>query len=223
MTLPPHCAYIVLTLHSCWLTCAQELHMKLETALLEVDTLKENRERQKEMVQAIINQRDMYRTLLAQATPLPEDSGLSLSRSYSGGHGTKEAEEPDMSSSAEGEESGARKELEEIKEQFEAYKKEKETNDRMLQQQLDSLRDNASELKIFNAKLESKVHVVAMAVVMLPWVLGQVTMVTSTCYHGYWSTVTCCSYIHNFVMGTVMLFPWLPIHVAWVLVLAVSI
>lgn len=128
--------------------------MQLETALLEVDSLKESRERQKEMVQAIVNQRDMYRTLLAQATPLPEDSGLSLSRSYSGGHGTKEAEAP---SSAEGVESSTRKELEEVKEQFEAYKKEKETNDHMLRQQLDSLRDNASEIKIFNAKLESKV------------------------------------------------------------------
>ena len=40
----------------------------------EMDDLRERRERQKEMVEAIVKQRDMYRTLLAQATPLPQES-----------------------------------------------------------------------------------------------------------------------------------------------------
>jgi len=39
-----------------------------------MDDLRERRERQKEMVEAIVKQRDMYRTLLAQATPLPQES-----------------------------------------------------------------------------------------------------------------------------------------------------
>ena len=37
----------------------------------EVEDLRDGRERQKEMVEAIVQQRDMYRTLLAQSTPLP--------------------------------------------------------------------------------------------------------------------------------------------------------
>ena len=39
-----------------------------------MDDLRERRERQKEMVEAIVKKRDMYRTLLAQATPLPQES-----------------------------------------------------------------------------------------------------------------------------------------------------
>ena len=46
----------------------------MDTALREMDDLRERRERQKEMVEAIVKQRDMYRTLLAQATPLPQES-----------------------------------------------------------------------------------------------------------------------------------------------------
>lgn len=132
--------------------CLQELRDHLEAAQLEVENLKESRERQREMVQAVVNQRDMYRTLLAQTTPLPGDA--SPSRSHSGRRGT-EAEGPTDSPGRAEAELG--KELEEVKEQFAAYKKEKVTNDSMLQQQLDYLREESSELKITNAKLGSKV------------------------------------------------------------------
>lgn len=135
----------------------QELHLELESALKEVDNLKESRERQKEMVQAIVNQRDMYRTLLAQATPLPGDTTASLSRSYSEGRGLEGAGPVEDRREPAGAEEEMRKELEETREQFEAYKKEKEKNNAMLLQQLDKLRDESSELKIQNAKLGSKV------------------------------------------------------------------
>ena len=52
----------------------QDLRSQLDAALQEMDDLRERRERQKEMVEAIVKQRDMYRTLLAQATPLPQES-----------------------------------------------------------------------------------------------------------------------------------------------------
>ena len=39
----------------------------------ELNLLKESRERQKEMVESIVKQRDMYRILLAQSTPLPDE------------------------------------------------------------------------------------------------------------------------------------------------------
>ena len=50
-----------------------------------------------------------------------------------------------------------KKALEELKEKFDAYRKEKAENHALLQQQTDKLRDESSELKIQNAKLVSKV------------------------------------------------------------------
>ena len=52
----------------------QELRGQLDSALKEVEEMRDARERQKEMVEAIVKQRDMYRTLLAQSTPLPMES-----------------------------------------------------------------------------------------------------------------------------------------------------
>lgn len=113
------------------------------------------------MVQAIVNQRDMYRTLLAQATPLPGEQSLSPSRRSLSGVGGR----MDMTDASEGagevssEAEEVRRELEELREQFEAYKKEKLKNDSMLQEQLDKMRDESSEIKIHNVKLGSKVSV----------------------------------------------------------------
>ena len=47
------------------------LKEQLKEAMDKLGRLRETRERQKEMVKAIVNQRDMYQRLLAQATPLP--------------------------------------------------------------------------------------------------------------------------------------------------------
>ena len=54
-------------------TSCSHLRLKeqLKEAMDELGRLREARERQKEMVKAIVNQRDMYQRLLAQATPLP--------------------------------------------------------------------------------------------------------------------------------------------------------
>ena len=54
-------------------TSCSHLRLKeqLKEAMDELGRLREARERQKEMVKAIVNQRDMYQHLLAQATPLP--------------------------------------------------------------------------------------------------------------------------------------------------------
>ena len=50
--------------------------------------------------------------------------------------------------------------LRELEEQFEAYKKEKRENDAILNKQLDEMREQASALRIDNAKLASKVRAV---------------------------------------------------------------
>ena len=132
----------------------QELHTQLETALKEIENLKDARERQKEMVQAIVNQRDMYRTLLAQATPIPgETSSLSSSQGHSGRR-SLDNEERDVLTAREEE---AKKALNELREQFTAYRKEKAENDSILQQQIDKLRDENSKSTILTAKLSSKV------------------------------------------------------------------
>lgn len=132
--------------------------------------MKESMERQKEMVQAIVIQRDMYRTLLAQSTPLPGESSLSMSLSTPRGltRGSRSAvgRPGDVDDFVDGEEEGAvkesvaeaRKALEEMREQFEAYRKEKSENDSIIQQQIDKLREECSEVKIERAKLASKVR-----------------------------------------------------------------
>ena len=123
-------------------------------------------EKQKDLALAITNQRDMYRTLLAQATPLPPDTSMSFSegRRQSSGRvrvGASESESLDFGEAAEKDSAAAseeaKKALEETKEQFEAYRKEKMKNDAILQEQMDKLREECSEVKIERARLASKV------------------------------------------------------------------
>ena len=123
----------------------------MDTALQEIEELHKARDRQKEMVQAIVNQRDMYRSLLAQSTPLPGD-GMHVERdsAASGGGGLKEMSEED----------DATRQLKEVREQFEAYRKEKAENDKILQEQLEEMREQASSMRLDNAKLSSKVCIV---------------------------------------------------------------
>ena len=137
----------------------QELRSQLDASLREIDELHKARDRQKEMVQAIVNQRDMYRTLLAQNTPLPGDSPSSKGPRRSSG-GLSMLVETDSISGAGGGgegESEVAKELKETKEQFEVYKKEKAENDKILQQQLEEMREQTSTMRLDNAKLSSKV------------------------------------------------------------------
>ena len=55
-------------------TCNVHVHVSYMCfTCRELNVLKESRERQKEMVESIVKQRDMYRILLAQSTPLPDD------------------------------------------------------------------------------------------------------------------------------------------------------
>ena len=47
--------------------------------------------------------------------------------------------------------------LQELREQFEAYRREKGENDAILGRQMDEMREQASTLRLDNAKLASKV------------------------------------------------------------------
>ena len=136
----------------------QELRSQLDASLREIEELHKARDRQKEMVQAIVNQRDMYRTLLAQNTPLPGDSPSRTPRRSSAGLSMHVETDFTGGDGGEGEtESEAAKQLREVKEQFEAYRKEKTENDKILHQQLEEMREQTSTMRLDNAKLSSKV------------------------------------------------------------------
>lgn len=156
----------------------QELRDQLQLYEEEVSMLKDSMEKQKELTRSIINQRDMYRTLLAQATPLPADISASFSesrkrQSFAGMGGSDnvdfdpEGVDKDSVESARAETAEAKKALEEIKEQFEAYKREKGRNDTIIQVQMDKLRDESSEVKIDRAKLVAKVSFILYLVLLM--------------------------------------------------------
>lgn len=123
----------------------------MDASLREIEELHKARDRQKEMVQAIVNQRDMYRTLLAQNTPLPGDSPSRAPRRSS--TGLSMHVETDSAGESE-----TAKQLKEMKEQFDAYRKEKAENDKILHQQLEEMREQTSTMRLDNAKLSSKVY-----------------------------------------------------------------
>ena len=135
---------------------SQELKAQLDTALGEVKDLQESRERQTEIVKSIVNQRDMYRTLLAQSTPLPPDTSMSTQQ-MSELQGD-DSVTTDSAARRQSEDSEMAKEFKELKEQFEAYRKEKVANDEMLRTQVEETREQCSSLRMDNAKLSSKVR-----------------------------------------------------------------
>ncbi len=140
----------------------QELNTQLEISLREIENLKDSRDKQKEIIQAIVNQKEMYRTLLAQATPLPDEPspGRSRTKRYSGGRGMDGEEEDGIGDER------LKEELEDIKEKFAAYRKEKAENDSIVQKQEEKLRNENSEVKIQNAKLSSKVCICGLYIIV---------------------------------------------------------
>ena len=125
-----------------------------------MEGLRESRERQKTLVESIVTQRDMYRTLLAQATPLPR--GDDTSRLH-GDDGDDDIIDSDSVATGGGSSvvakqlQEAEERLAEVTSQFEAYRKEKRENDGILQEQLGAMREQCSEFRLDNAKLSSKV------------------------------------------------------------------
>ena len=138
----------------------------------EVDDLREARERQKEMVSAIVKQRDMYRTLLAQSTPLPGETTLDTQPSPRSGKlasagippGGEGAEHVTMATTPSQVDVETVQALKELKEQFATYKREKRENDGITGQQVEQLRQEASALRMDNVKMAAKVVWVWMCV-----------------------------------------------------------
>ena len=58
------------------------------------------------------------------------------------------------------------KQLKELREQFDAYRKEKAENDKILHQQLEEMREQTSSMRLDSAKLSSKVCVCVFCIIM---------------------------------------------------------
>ncbi|CAH3021550.1 unnamed protein product [Porites evermanni] len=128
------------------------LQKQLDVSLKELDGLKEARERQMQMVEAVVRQRDMYRVLLANSgqTPIPtSDVDISVPAS------SPLLKTPDKTG-AELEETKLA--LKELQRHFETYKAERSQAEEKLSEKQEKLQANNLELNGSNARLKSQLE-----------------------------------------------------------------
>ncbi|XP_023388958.1 nucleoprotein TPR [Pteropus vampyrus] len=140
-----------------------ELQLKLESALTELEQLRESRQHQMQLVDSIVRQRDMYRILLSQTTgvviPLQasglEDISLMSTpkRSSTSQTVSTPAPVPIIESAEAIEAKAALKQLQEI---FENYKKEKADNEKIQNEQLEKLQEQVTDLRSQNTKISTQ-------------------------------------------------------------------
>ncbi|XP_074635323.1 nucleoprotein TPR-like isoform X3 [Acropora palmata] len=128
------------------------LQQQLDGSLKEVEHLKEARERQMKMVEAVVRQRDMYRVLLATngQSPIPiSDEGLSPLAStpflQTSDKTTAELEETKLA-------------LKDLQRHFETYKAEKAQVEEKVSEKQDKLESQNIELNGTNARLKSQLE-----------------------------------------------------------------
>ncbi|XP_028412966.1 nucleoprotein TPR-like isoform X2 [Dendronephthya gigantea] len=119
-----------------------ELKQKLDEALNELEELKESRERQTSMVEAVVRQRDMYRVLLANTGQSPITPRQVLDQNVLNQSSFEETNEA----------------LKELQKQFESYKNEKLSNEKQIKEKNEELRSTISELNIKNATAMSQLE-----------------------------------------------------------------
>uniref|UniRef100_H0WA32 Nucleoprotein TPR n=1 Tax=Cavia porcellus TaxID=10141 RepID=H0WA32_CAVPO len=140
-----------------------ELQVKLESALTELEQLRESRQHQMQLVDSIVRQRDMYRILLSQTTgvviplqasSLDDISIVSTPKRSSTSHTTSTpAPVPVIESPEAIEAKAALKQLQEI---FENYKKEKTDNEKIQNEQLEKLQEQVTDLRSQNTKISTQ-------------------------------------------------------------------
>jgi len=114
-----------------------ELRQELDTAMRQVEELRAARARQEVMVENIIQQRDMYKSMASGPGAITTSPALAKT-----GDAAKEAR--------------LTKELDEVKKDFAEYKVEKATNYKMLNDQVEKMRDELTEARTKAAKLGSQ-------------------------------------------------------------------
>ncbi|XP_052073511.1 nucleoprotein TPR-like isoform X6 [Mytilus californianus] len=135
----------------------KELKDQLHIAHNELKELKMARDRQQEMVEAIVNQRDMYKVLAQESsgtlppsfmtTPIPSRSVSSNLKSP-----VASIRSPGLDKTME----ETRVALKQMTEDFSTYKRERSENERMLNEQIDTIRQNQADTRVQNAKLASQ-------------------------------------------------------------------
>ncbi|XP_049632341.1 nucleoprotein TPR isoform X3 [Suncus etruscus] len=140
-----------------------ELQAQLEGALAELEQLRESRQHQRQLVDSIARQRDMYRILLSQTTgmaiplqasTLEEISLVSTPKRPSASQAVSTPAPVPASEAAEAiEAKAALKQLQEI---FENYKKEKTDNEKLQNEQLEKLQEQVTDLRSQNMKISTQ-------------------------------------------------------------------
>lgn len=139
------------------------LQRKLEELRESQTELLDEREQQTKMMATLKNQRDMYKNLYTQASKGGGD--VVIERSFLGSEGETVPPAPSGKSDSDYDEKvqdlenqivKMKKLLEEVKEEHETYKKDRQDNEKILLEQLDSLRNECKELTKMNCKLTSQ-------------------------------------------------------------------
>ncbi|XP_069794284.1 translocated promoter region b, nuclear basket protein isoform X2 [Narcine bancroftii] len=148
-----------------------ELQLNLVDALNELERLREARSHQMQLVESIVRQRDMYRTLLAQMTGVTipgqgnttEEMPLISSTPKRSPGQTKQLSQisstPTPIPTVESAELvQSRTALKELQLHFENYKKEKAENDKMLNEQNEKLQDQLTQMRTQSTKLSTQLE-----------------------------------------------------------------
>lgn len=138
------------------------LHDKLSGLRDEHAELLEQQERNSKMINQLIAQRDMYKMLHKQALKgSGEEMSMQLERSL-GSESPKPHDGPELPDydnklgALQAELEKARKDIERVKEESDAYRNEKLTNEKMLLEQVEKMRGELQELTKQNSKLSAK-------------------------------------------------------------------
>ncbi|XP_078680358.1 nucleoprotein TPR-like isoform X2 [Branchiostoma floridae x Branchiostoma belcheri] len=142
-------------------TRIQELERQLEMSLQDVEALREARDKQQTMVESLVQQRDMYRVLLAQQTAAPTPMALTpgvRQVTSTPMPGAVEPRTPGIQGALMEDETQTQAALKQLKSEYDTYRKEKAENDRILQEQLEKLRSEVSDFRTQNARLSSQLE-----------------------------------------------------------------
>ncbi|KAL4235843.1 hypothetical protein ACF0H5_004232 [Mactra antiquata] len=140
----------------------RELRDELDQTLEELTQIKDARQKQAEMVESIVRQRDMYRILLQQSTtePLeisaishPNDSSMNTSSLKSPVKIAGKSQDIEATLKKLDDANNA---LKQLQTEFTSYKKEKLENEKIIHEQMDKSRQEIADLRVQNAKLSSK-------------------------------------------------------------------
>ncbi|XP_071529693.1 uncharacterized protein [Panulirus ornatus] len=129
----------------------KELKEELDSAKAQLAELSSARERQESLMENLVHQRDMYRTLLTQQSPKTGVKPAAASQAPQ----SSEVSEEEMKKLKE-ELEKAKKALSNLKKEHEDYRVEKTKNDKLMQDEYDNLRATMEKTRNENIKLVSQ-------------------------------------------------------------------